>query len=193
MEVAEGDAEREGDRDRDEQRGAERTMWSTVFSSSRSRSSTMKRRRRRRRRARRRSRHPPGGRPRRHRPLREDEQNVGEEREADRQGTGSDDLRPEVEPERAEDRTAEPLGDDERGHGREGDRRDDRDAQPGEDRRQRQRQLDPPEGLARVSPIPRAASITSAGPSGARRACCGRGSGACSRPARPRPSSRSAR
>ena len=102
-------------------------------------------------------------RPRRQRPLDEHEERVRDEGEADRERGRDDQLRVEELAQREEDRPPEPLGNHERCDGRERDRRDGRDAEPGHDRRQRERELDPPQDLQRLIPMPRAASSTSWG------------------------------
>ena len=81
--------------------------------------------------------------------LHEHEEHVGNERQRDGEGAGGDDLSAEVQAQRAQDRSAEPLGDDECSHRGERDRRDDGDPQAGDDRRHRERQLHAPERLSR--------------------------------------------
>ena len=96
--------------------------------------------------------------------LREDEQPVGEERERDRERPAA---RISVLKmswlERDEDRPAEPLRDHERRDRRDRDRRDGCDPEAGDDRRQRERQLDAQERLRARQPHPRAASSASGG------------------------------
>ena len=121
-----------------------------------------------------------------------DEQRVAGERERDRERAGRVDLRLERRRllEREEDRVAEALRQQERGDRRDRDRRDDGDAQPADDRRHGERQLDARAASAAASApcrapprAPRAARC-----SGPRRSS-GTGSRACTRRARSRPSS----
>ena len=82
--------------------------------------------------------------------------------------------------ERDEDRTAEAFRDDERRDRRDRDRRDRRDAEAGDDRRHRERQLDAQERLrAREAHPPRRLERVGRHARGAPRSCSGRGSAAC--------------
>ena len=95
----------------------------------------------------------------------EHDQHVGDQRQRDRQQAGGDELGVGAGLDRAEDRRAEPERRDERGDGGERDRRDRGDADAGDDRRHRERQLDARSDWRRVRPMPSAASLASAGTS----------------------------